>query len=196
MSNIRNRKTGKLMTDDEFRASIPTRVLPAILSKVILNAEGCDPVYNTAPPPLSFVERAVLNGATLEIGSDNQPTGNWIQNWVKVPLTAQEIAVKTQQYINEFEIMVSDLVQKRLDTFAHTRNYGDRYGVNAGISCASYSGSTNTKYRNEANYFIAKREETWNKVYEIKAKVLAEEMMMPSSYAEIEALLPDLLWPD
>lgn len=196
MSNIRNRTTGVLLTDDEFRALNPSKILPAILTKNILNAENCDPVYNVAPPPLGFSEHTILDGAKLETDAGGTPTGNWIQNWIVIPLTQAQLAAKTEMYVKEFELMVTEMVQRRLDEFAHTRGYGDRHGNGAGISCASYIGSNNVKYHAEAEYYIAKREETWSKVYEIKARVLAQEIAMPNSYAEIAAMLPVLQWPN
>ena len=196
MSNIRNRTTGVLLTEDEFRALNPSKILPAILTKNILNAENCDPVYNVAPPSIGFNEHTILDGAKLELNANGVPTGNWIQNWIVIPLTQAQLSTKTQVYIQEFELMVTEMVQRRLDEFAHTRGYGDRYGNNSVISCASYIGSSIPKYRTEAEYMVAKREETWNKVYEIKAKVLAQEIAMPNSYAEIADMLPVLQWPN
>lgn len=196
MSNIRKRSNGQLLTEDEFRALNPNKILPAIITKDILHAEGCDPVFNVAQPPVAFNEQVVLQGAKMETDAAGIPTGNWIQNWVKINLTPQQLASKSELYIREFELMVTEMVQRRLDAFAHTRTYGDRYGNNAGISCASYIGSANPKYRSEAEYFVTKREETWNKVYEIRDRVLAKELAMPNSYAEVEAMLPVLVWPN
>lgn len=196
MSTIRDRATGVLMTEEVFRTANPSKIFPNILTKEILAANNCDPVFNVAPPAVAFNERAVFDGAVLELNSQGTPTGNWIQQWKKVTLSTNELSTKSELYVAEFEAMVTDMVQRRLDNFAHTRSYGDRYGGNAGISCASYVGSTNPKYHAEAVYYIAKREETWNKVYQIKAQVLAKEIPMPNSYAEIEAMLPVLEWPN
>ena len=80
-------------------------------------------------------------------------------------------------------------VQKRLDEFARTRGYDNI------LSAASYATSTNPKFAAEGQYAVAARDATWAKCYEILAEVQAGTRPMPSSFADIEPLLPVLEWP-
>lgn len=93
---------------------------------------------------------------------------------------------KTPEEIQE-EII--DATQKRLDDFARTRNYD---GI---LSACTYSDSLVQKFRNEGQYCLAQRDATWAKLYEILGEVQAGLRPMPSGFVEIEAELPELIWP-
>ena len=80
--------------------------------------------------------------------------------------------------------------QARLDTFAQTRHYD---GI---LSACSYATSTLPKFQAEGQYCVQARDATWAALYTILAQVEAGERPLPAGYAELEAELPVLAWPD
>lgn len=94
------------------------------------------------------------------------------------PLKAQQLALRK----------ATDLIQKRLDDFARTRNYD---GI---LSAATYATSAVPKFAAEGQYAVEARDATWAKSYEILAAVEAGERPMPTD-AELAAELPALAWP-
>jgi len=81
-------------------------------------------------------------------------------------------------------------VQVRLNEFAQTRGYDTM------LSACTYATSTVTKFAEEGQYCVDARDATWNKLYEIMAKVEAGTRPVPSGYSDIEAELPVLEWPN
>lgn len=80
--------------------------------------------------------------------------------------------------------------QKRLDDFARTRNYDNI------LSACTYATSTVPKFRQEGQYCVNARDNTWATLYTILAEVQAGTRPMPSGYEDIEPLLPVLEWPE
>lgn len=85
---------------------------------------------------------------------------------------------------------VTAATQKRLDDFAKTRAYD---GI---LSLCTYATSPTTKFSVEGQYGVTARDATWAKLYEILAEVQAGTRPMPGGYADIEAELPVLTWPN
>ena len=80
--------------------------------------------------------------------------------------------------------------QTRLDAFAQGRNYD---GI---LSACSYATSTVPKFQAEGQYCVQARDATWAALYAILAQVQAGERLPPQSYADLQAQLPILAWPD
>ena len=80
--------------------------------------------------------------------------------------------------------------QARLDAFAQERNYD---GI---LSACSYATSTVPKFQAEGQYCVQARDATWAALYAILAQVETGERPLPAGYAELEAELPILAWPD
>jgi hypothetical protein len=79
--------------------------------------------------------------------------------------------------------------QKRLDDFAGTRDY------NSILSACTYATSTVPKFKADGQYCVNARDATWGKLYTMMAEVEAGKRPMPTGYADIEGLLPALIWP-
>jgi hypothetical protein len=109
----------------------------------------------------------------------------WVQTWVVVPLTAEEM----QQQSAQLQASIVAATQQRLDDFARTRNYD---GI---LSAATYATSTVPTFAAEGQYAVQARDATWASLYQIMAEVQAGTRPMPSGYAEIEGDLPELAWP-
>lgn len=119
-----------------------------------------------------------------------QANGNWQQAWEVFDLdqnqVAANIAAKDQAILDE---CVSN-TQKRLDDFAKTRNYD---GI---LSACTYATSSVAKFQTEGQYCVNSRDATWAKLYSMLKEVEAGTRPKPSGYADIEAELPELLWPN
>lgn len=105
------------------------------------------------------------------------------RGYTLVELSADAAAAKVTK-----EVTVA--TQRRLDDFARTRNYD---GV---LSACTYATSPTAKFSAEGQYCVEARDATWAKLYEILAEVQAGNRPMPGGYADIEAELPALVWPN
>ena len=64
------------------------------------------------------------------------------------------------------------------------------------MSACSYATSTVPKFQAEGQYCVQARDATWAALYAILAQVETGERPLPAGYAELEAELPILAWPD
>jgi hypothetical protein len=122
----------------------------------------------TSAPPAPLPWHVVDQGAPV----------NNVQTWVQIPLSTQEIIDS-----------VSKQVQDRLNDFAQTGSYDSI------LSATTYATSAVSKFKTEGQYCVQQRDATWAKLYEIMEAVQSGARPMPSSYADIEAELPVLVWP-
>jgi len=101
-----------------------------------------------------------------------------------VPNVEEEDPAAIQQCIK----LIVEFVQKRLDTFAATRNYD---GI---LSAASYKDSTIPSFAAEAMRAIELRDQTWAVLYIYLEEVNARTKPRPRSIEDIEKILPVLTW--
>lgn len=94
-------------------------------------------------------------------------------------------AVKTAAEI-QAEIVLS--TQQRLDTFAQTRGYD---GI---LSACTYASSSIPHFASEGKSAANLRDATWEALYTLMAQVQAGAHPMPTCFADIEPLLPVLVW--
>jgi hypothetical protein len=78
-------------------------------------------------------------------------------------------------------------IQKRLDDFAHTRNYD---GI---LSACTYATSAVTAFAAEGLRCVQARDATWTAAYALLADVLAGRRAMPT-LSQVMAELPVLSW--
>jgi hypothetical protein len=90
----------------------------------------------------------------------------------------------------EVQAEIVAATQTRLDDFARTRGY------DSCLSCCTYATSPTPRFAAEGQYCVAARDATWARLYEMLDEVLAGTRPMPSGYADIEAELPVLAWPN
>lgn len=81
------------------------------------------------------------------------------------------------------------LVQQRLDDFAKMRNYD---GI---MSLCTYATDPNPRFALEGQRGVDLRSATWAALYALMAGVEAGSVPVPTTYAEVEAVLPSLSWP-
>ncbi len=127
---------------------------------------------------------------TIRVGSDE----NYVElGSVEYEATIQAWAQAQYSYEAEAPVRIQtaivNAVQARLDAFAQTRNYD---GI---LSAATYASSTVPKFAAEGQCAVNGRDSTWATLYTLMAEVEAGTRPMPTSYADIEPLLPVLVWP-
>lgn len=98
---------------------------------------------------------------------------------------AAQLALEKKEFLNS----VISAVQKRLDTFAHTRNYDNI------LSACTYATSTVPKFKTEGQYCVDLRDSTWSTLYTLLAEVEAGTKPMPATVEEVISLLPTMEWP-
>jgi len=152
-------------------------------------------VYITASMTESEIQDAVVAAAPIDRWgvTKNVFAGNMVgytNTGVKVQGAPSEIPEPTiAELAAEFQRSVVCSVQNRLDSFAATKNYD---GI---LSACSYTTSAVPKFAAEALYCSSVRDATWAALYQGLAEVEVGTRPMPSTYAEVELLLPPLEWP-
>ena len=86
--------------------------------------------------------------------------------------------------------MVDDYVMDKLTAWAKTRKYGSFTNL------TDYRDSAIPKFKAEALRGIELRDQIWVVLIDYFTKVTTGELPVPISSAEIDALVPPLLWPD
>lgn len=124
-----------------------------------------------------MVHQAALDGAAGEIAAYIPPPA---------PQAEDDYTGRDPAYIIDH---ATRSVQKRLDDFAKTRNYD---GI---LSAATYATSVVQKLAAEGQYAVNARDSSWSALYAMMGEVQAGTRAMPVSYAEVEAVLPALEWP-
>ena len=168
-------------------ASLPEKLIPEGVAEY-----GFEPYAESAKIECNPLIQTVSERSPIK------QDGIWVQQWEVVELydATERDRILAEEAVKAEESAKSDLqnsivsaTQKRLDDFAHTRNYD---GI---LSLCTYATSLNPKFKAEGQYGVEARDATWAKLYEMLAEVEAGTRPKPSGYADIEAELPVLAWP-
>lgn len=84
MGKYRNRTSGEIKTQGQWRADNPNMSLPKVWKAATLDALNLDPVLSGEKPSLSAYQRPVLNGAT------QNANGDWVENWIAEDMFADD----------------------------------------------------------------------------------------------------------
>ncbi len=107
--------------------------------------------------------------------------------------TQEELDAMAAQLVTTEALRVQSSIiqatQARLDTFAQSRNYDNI------LSACTYAPSSIPKFAVEGQYCVNVRDTTWATLYTILGEVQAQTRQMPSNFADVEPLLPVLVWP-
>jgi hypothetical protein len=109
---------------------------------------------------------------------------NYVMSYTQVIMTEQEMLADTD--IQNSSIV---LTQQRLDAFAKTRGYDNI------ASACSYATSTVPKFKSDADYCIAVRDNTWTTLFTILNDIATGAPNVPTDVAEVLEQLPVLSWP-
>lgn len=139
-----------------------------------------------------------------------------IQTWqrIEIPYTAEEetvwqaaqdaaAAAAAALAPQALQASIVTAVQSRLDTFANTRGYSStdslsKYQNLSDAEIATLPATDQpkvTQFRAECRYLALKIAQTWAVLYAGLDEVKAGTRAMPTSYADVEPLLPALVWP-
>lgn len=138
-----------------------------------------------APPP-SYNSQTHTAHELMPIETDK---GHYEQQWEIIALPEEVVTANVAAATAQFIESTKTQVQSRLDEFAKTRNYD---GI---LSACTYATDTNLKFKTEGQHCVTKRSETWAALYIFMEEVNAGTRPMPTTYAEVEAALPALTWP-
>lgn len=163
-----------------WRRNNPNVSLPAEPTDAQLEEVGLFVVHDPGRPAHDPWTQSVdaMPPAYVEANS------RWELGYAVRAATPEEITQREQQLIDQY----TELTQRRLDTFAQTRNYD---GI---LSACTYATSPTAKFAAEGQYCVAQRDATWAALLSILNDVRDGLRAIPT-WAEVEAELPVLEWP-
>lgn len=155
-------------------------------------------VEKTPMPEINWITQKIEE-STPTLNAD----GVWEQTWIVSELEDEQIAANNKTHIDNIKQGIVISTQSRLDCFARSRGYDD---VN---SASKYKDITDdeiallpleeqvlvSKFRAECKYLVTMTMRTWAKLYLILTDVENGLIPVPSSFTDIEHLLPVLQWP-
>lgn len=165
----------------DLRKDNPNISFPRNPSDAALAEFGMLVVFNTPEPAVTATQ--VAEQGTPAFNSQNQ---RWEQTWTVRDKTQAEI----DSYQQALQASITEATQQRLDDFAKTKGYD---GI---LSACTYANSPTTIFATEGQYCVNQRDATWAKLYQILTEVQLGLRQMPTGYADIEAELPPLTWPE
>lgn len=152
------------------------------------------PVIFTPPYPYARVEeseRPVFNSITEEL-IEAEPIlvdGVWRRSWAVRAFSGEELNLRLEREHLRVEWEIYGSVQSKLDEFASRKGYDNI------MAACSYSVSTVQKFKDDAIHAISMRDQYWAKCYEIIDQLKGGNRPWPSSFPEVEAEFPPLVWP-
>ena len=84
MAKYRNRTTGEIKTQGQWRAANPSMSLPKTWKAATLDALDLDPVLSGEQPSLGAYQRPILDGAT------QNENGDWVENFIAEDMFADD----------------------------------------------------------------------------------------------------------
>lgn len=154
-------------------AEFPNTSIPIQPQASDLDHLGYDEVAESEKPVFDPIMQRVTEGEPV------RASGGWQITWVVSQLDTQT-AVSG----------VTAAVQRRLDGFATARGYDSI------LSACTYATSTVPRFKSEGQCAVNLRDATWATLYQLMVDVQSGSKPMPSTYAEIESSLPELVWPE
>lgn len=98
------------------------------------------------------------------------------------------LAAARELKIKQNKAQLIQQTQQHLDSFAQTRGYDNI------LSLCTYATSTVIQFQAEGQTGVRLRDATWSKLYEILATIESGIRLIPGSFDEIKAELPELVW--
>lgn len=183
------------VSEQEIRAANPNLSFPTVFAHddYALVFATPQPAHNTVTQYAREIQPAVT---TL---------GTWEQRWEIVPLftaytdeagiahtAAEQEAAATAADLsakrNALKYSIATETQQRLDDFAKTRGYD---GI---LSACTYATSTIPRLAAEGQRAVNRRDTTWETLYGLLGEAEAGTRAWPTSFTEVEPLLPMLTW--
>ena len=93
-----------------------------------------------------------------------------------------------QAFVEKQKGVFLQTAQKKLDDFAKAKGYDDIK------SAVGYTQSTISRFKEEAQVCLRKRDEMWSSLFVVLDKIEKGEIPIPREFSEIEQYLPSLIW--
>lgn len=183
------------VSEQDIRTANPNLSFPAVFEHkdYSLVFASPRPTYN----PITHFAREIAPVLT--------GLGHWEQGWEVVPLfntyidtagithtqVEQEtsaIAADQATKRNALKYSIATETQQRLDDFAKTRGYD---GI---LSACTYATSAIPRLAAEGQRAVNRRDTTWETLYGLLGEAEAGTRAWPTTYSEVEPLLPPLTW--
>jgi len=166
---------------NDLKRENPSVSFPQIAPDSLLEEYGVFKIDITPPSYNEATQVASLSGYTY-----NNVSLSWEPIWMLRYKTLEESNLYTQK----LQDVIIRETQKRLDDFAKTRNYD---GI---LSACTYATSSTPKFASEGQYAVNARDNTWATLYNFMTEVQTGTAQMPTSFTDVEPLLPELVWPN
>lgn len=101
---------------------------------------------------------------------------------------AEDASYAANGFKNDLIANIAGITQHRLDAFAKTRGYD---GI---LSACTYATSAVPRLAAEGQMAVNRRDTTWETLYGLLGEAEAGTRAWPTSFAEVEPLLPPLTW--
>lgn len=167
-----------LITESAFKLQYPNTSFPIVLTDAVLLDFGYAVLHESEQPAPPLGYNYVENGYERV---DNK----YQTKYTLVPETEEQLRERQKSV----QADITDAAQQRMDAFARTRGYD---GI---LSACTYATSAVPKFAQEGQYAVQARDATWVTLYQIMLDVENGSRPLPSSYKEVESLLPPLQWP-
>ncbi len=149
-----------------------------------------NPTNANLPPHVRLVNVPVEPAANLTMVNElsppaySQATKTWSCIWTDRPKTASEITTTTEEVLERVTAEASQM----LNEFAIAKGYDDI------ASLCNYSTSTDATFKTEADRGILIRDQTWIALREYGAAVKAGTQSLPTTIAQVLAVIPPMTW--
>jgi len=137
------------------------------------------PYVDTERPPFDAMTHGLREAAPQITPVD------CVRAWEVFPLPLEDVAANQAG----LQANIVAAAQARLDAWAQTRGYD---GI---LSAATYAASAVPQFAAEGQAAVNARDATWATLYTLLLEVQMGTRPMPTSFADVEPLLPALAWP-
>lgn len=168
------------MTLDTVRQRLPE---VEISDDTDLSEFGYETFDETPCPVRNEITQDIIEVLPIKINN------RWTQQWALTNLDMAIIIEKQTKIITDLASQCVAKIQQRLDEFARTRNYD---GI---LSACTYANSKIPTFAAEGQFCTDLRDSTWAAMYQMYGEVQAGLRVPPTTYEEVEALLPEVAWP-
>lgn len=167
----------------QLRRDNPQVSFPKDITDACAAEYGVYPMQATAQPAFNPMTQSCTEATTVLVD------GAWTQMWSVTDLDPDTVAANQMLAVAALQTDIVDQTQARLDAFARTRKYDSI------LSACTYATSAVPKFQGEGQYAVNARDSTWATLYTLMAEVQSGTRPMPTSFTEVETLLPALAWP-
>jgi len=167
------------VSENEIRATYPN-------TSFSVPFQAPEPYVGVFPAPTPMFDH--ISQSIREVTPILTNKGHWEQVWEVASLSVEQIAINKAEFLIALQTSIVQATQSRLDTFARARNYDSI------LSACTYATSAVPQFAAEGQIAVDARDATWMSLYTLLAEIQAGTRDAPTSFEDIELLLPELTW--